>query len=153
MTHPFIQHLLEDHETQRNLAKKLAQAQTREEKDKFRQSLYEALYPHIEGEDASIFPYLNWFEGAAHLGALEAMQEHHVDRILLDELIATDLDDEVLIAKAMVLKEVNAHHLAEEEEKHFPRLVDLADDEKLDALFEKYESAEENFKKNQGNIS
>ena len=148
MTHPFIQHLLEDHETQRDLANKLVQAETREEKDNFRQSLYDALYPHIEGEDASIFSFLKGYKGETRQGALEAMQEHHLDRILLEELMAANLKDEELLAKAQVLKEVNAHHLREEEEKHFPRLVDLADNEKLDALFEKYESAEENFKKN-----
>lgn len=147
MTHPFIQHLLEDHETQRNLAEKLVQAETRGEKDKFRQSLYQALYPHIEGEDASIFAFLKGFEGETRQDALEAMQEHHVDRILLDELIAADLEDEAFTAKARVLKEVNGHHLEEEEEKHFPRLVELADKDQLNELFQSYEAAEENFKK------
>jgi len=145
MTHPFIEHLLEDHEKQRQLADKLVKAETMEDKKKFRQDLYDALYPHVEGEDASIFSYLLDAGDEARAGALEAMQEHHVDRILLDELMALDLDDEVLIAKAKVLQEVNDHHLDEEEEEHFPRLVDLADDDKLDELFEKYESTEHEF--------
>ena len=146
MTHPFIQHLLKDHETQRKLAKKLSEANSAEEKRDYRQSLYDALYPHIEGEDASIFKYLKDVEGEAHAGALEAIQEHHVDRLLLDELMTMDLDDENLIAKAKVLKEINGHHLDEEEEEHFPKLVELADDHKLNELFEAYESAEENFR-------
>jgi len=146
MTHPFIQHLLKDHQTQRDAARNLAQAKTVEERAEYRQTLYDALYPHIEGEDASIFKYLKELEGEAHAGALEAMQEHHVDRMLLDELMALDLEDENLIAKAKVLKEINGHHLDEEEEEHFPKLVELADENKLDALFAAYESAEENFK-------
>ncbi len=142
MTHPYIEHLLKDHKKQRKLEKKLIKAETDEDKEKYRQKLYDALYPHIEGEDASIFDFLVKKGGEAKAGALEAMQEHHVDRVLLDELMALDVDDEVFIAKAKVLREVNNHHLKEEEKEHFPRLESLASEEELDALFEVYESAE-----------
>ena len=142
MTHPYIEHLLKDHKKQRKLEKKLIKAETDEDKEKYRQKLYDALYPHIEGEDASIFDFLVKKGGEAKAGALEAMQEHHVDRVLLDELMALDVDDEVFIAKAKVLREVNNHHLKEEETEHFPRLESLASEEELDALFEAYESAE-----------
>lgn len=142
MTHPYIEHLLKDHKKQRKLEKKLIKAETREDKEKYRQKLYDALYPHIEGENASIFDFLVKKGDEAKAGALEAMQEHHVDRILLDELMALDVDDEVFIAKAKVLREVNNHHLKEEEKEHFPLLESLASEEELDALFEAYESAE-----------
>lgn len=142
MTHPYIKHLLKDHKKQRKLEKKLVKAETREDKEKFRQKLFDALYPHIEGEDASIFDFLAKKGDEAKAGALEAMQEHHVDRLLLDELMALDVDDEVFIAKAKVLREVNNHHLKEEEKEHFPLLESLASTEELDALFEAYESAE-----------
>lgn len=142
MTHPYIEHLLKDHKKQRKLEKKLIKAETREDKEKYRQKLYDALYPHIEGENASIFDFLVKKGDEAKAGALEAMQEHHVDRVLLDELMALDVDDEVFITKAKVLREVNNHHLKEEEKEHFPRLESLASEEELDALFEAYESAE-----------
>jgi len=142
MTHPYIEHLLKDHKKQRKLEKKLVKAETREDKEKYRQKLFDALYPHIEGEDASIFDFLAKKGDEAKAGALEAMQEHHVDRILLDELMALDVDDEVFIAKAKVLREVNNHHLKEEEKEHFPLLESLASEEELDALFEAYEHAE-----------
>lgn len=142
MTHPYIEHLLKDHKKQRKLEKKLVKAETREDKEKYRQKLYDALFPHIEGEDASIFDFLAKKGDDAKAGALEAMQEHHIDRILLDELMAMDVDDEIFIAKAKVLREVNNHHLKEEEEEHFPRLESLASEEELDALFEAYKSAE-----------
>lgn len=146
MKHPYIKHLLKDHKKQRKLEKKLVKAETREDKEKYRLKLYDALYPHIEGEDASIFDFLANKGDEAKAGALEAMQEHHVDRILLDELMALDVDDEVFIAKAKVLREVNNHHLKEEEKEHFPRLESLASEEELDALFEAYESAEHEVK-------
>jgi hypothetical protein len=143
MPHKFIEHLLKDHEKQRELAEKLVNAKTIDEKEKYRQELYDALYPHIMGEDASIFDYLKGQGKEARAGALEAMQEHHVDKILLKELMDLDPDDEIFTAKAKVLKEVNDHHLDEEEEEHFPLLQKLADDEMLDELFETYESTEE----------
>lgn len=146
MKHPYIKHLLKDHKKQRKLEKKLVKAETRENKEKYRLKLYDALYPHIEGEDASIFDFLTKKGDKAKAGALEAMQEHHVDRVLLDELMALDIDDEVFIAKAKVLREVNNHHLKEEEKEHFPRLESLASEEQLDALFEAYESAEHEVK-------
>lgn len=144
MTHPFIVHLLKDHEEQRRLAKELVQAKAIEDKKRLRQSFYEALYPHLEGEDASIFDFLKGKGDEARAGALEAMQEHHVDRILLRELMALDVEDELLTPKAKVLKEVNDHHLHEEEEEHFPRLQELASEAELDELFKMYESTEEN---------
>lgn len=148
MSHPYIAHLLKDHEKQRKFAKKLTEAETPEDVKKYRQALYDALFPHIEGEDASIFDYLMTAGDEARKGALEAMQEHHVDRVLLTELMEMDLNDERLMAKAKVLREVNDHHLDEEEEEHFPRLESLASESELDDLFTKYESAEEAFESN-----
>jgi hypothetical protein len=142
MTHPYIEHLLKDHKKQRKLEKKLVKSETREDKEKYRAELYDALYPHIMGEDASIFDYLQKQGDKARAGALEAMQEHHVDKVLLKELMDLDVDDEIFIAKAKVLREVNNHHLKEEEDEHFPRLEALASEEELDSLFEAYEHAE-----------
>ena len=142
MTHPYIEHLLKDHKKQRKLAKKLVKSESRQDKEKYRQELYDALYPHIMGEDASIFDYLQKQGDEARAGALEAMQEHHVDKVLLKELMDLDVDDEIFIAKAKVLREVNNHHLKEEEDEHFPRLESLASEEELDTLFEAYEHAE-----------
>ena len=145
MTHPYIEHLLEDHEKQRTLEDKLVNAKTNADKEKYRKELYDALRPHLEGEDASIFKFLVAKGGEAKAGALEAMQEHHLDRVLLGELMDLDLEDEIFTAKAKVLREVNNHHLEEEEEEHFPRLESLADKEELDTLFEAYENAEHEF--------
>jgi len=145
MTHPYIEHLLEDHEKQRTLEDKLVNAKTNADKEKYRKELFDALRPHLEGEDASIFKFLVAKGGEAKAGALEAMQEHHLDRVLLGELMDLDLEDEIFTAKAKVLREVNNHHLEEEEEEHFPRLESLADKEELDTLFEAYENAEHEF--------
>ena len=142
MTHPYIEHLLKDHQKQRALEDKLVEARASADKEKYRQELYKALRPHIEGEDASIFKFLVGKGGQAKAAALEAMQEHHLDKILLREMMELDVEDEVFTAKAKVLREINNHHLEEEEQEHFPRLESLASKEELDELFEAYEAAE-----------
>lgn len=142
MSHPFIKHLLEDHEEQRRLAKALSEAKTATEKEEYRQKLYEAISPHLEGEEASIFDFLKSQDEEVRADALEALQEHHVDRCLLGELMELDVEGEVLTAKAKVLEEINNHHLKEEEEKHFPRMETLASDDQMDELFQAYKAAE-----------
>lgn len=147
MTHPFIDHLMKDHAKQRRLSAELRQAQIQEERRRLRRDFYDALYPHLEGEDASIFDYLESSDSSAHQGALKAQEEHHVARILLDELMEIDPGSDEFQAKAAVLDELNRHHLDEEEQTHFPRLERLASSEKLDALFKTYEQTEEGIKK------
>jgi hemerythrin-like domain-containing protein len=147
MTHAFIDHLMKDHAKQRRLSAQLRKAHSIEERKDLRQAFFDALYPHLEGEDASIFSYLESSGSPAHEGALKAQEEHHVARVLLDELMNLDPGSDTFLAKAAVLDELNRHHLDEEEQTHFPRLEDLASQEKLDALFETYEQTEKDIKK------
>lgn len=143
MAHAFIEHLKKDHEKQREIGKKLREAKGAQEREKLRQQMYEALYPHLEGEEASIFDYMKKAGGKAREEALKATQEHHVDEMVLRELMDLDLDDEVFSAKAYVLDEFNRHHVDDEESTHFPMLEEMADNAKMDSLFERYEKAEE----------
>jgi hemerythrin-like domain-containing protein len=73
---------------------------------------------------------------------LEGIQEHHVAKFVLRELMDMDTGSEVFKAKAKVLDELNRHHIDEEEDDVFEHLKKL-DDSKLDSLFEQYEKAEE----------
>ena len=142
MNHPFIQHLKEDHEEQRRLSEELGKASTAEERKRLRKELYNALKPHIEGEDVSIFDYLESAGGQAREGALEAMQEHHIARVILRELMELDPEGDILNAKAKVLDESNRHHMKEEEQTHFPRLESMASKEEMDRLYKEYEKRE-----------
>lgn len=143
MNHPFIQHLMKDHKKQRRLGEELGKAKTVEERKRLRKELYNAIKPHIEGEDVSIFDYLESAGGQAREGALEAMQEHHVARVLLRELMELDPEGDILNAKAKVLHESNRHHMNEEEQTHFPRIESMASKEELDRLYKEYEEREE----------
>lgn len=144
MAHEFIQHLKEDHEKQRDLGQRLAKATDPKERDQLRKRMYEEVYPHMIGEEASIFPFMKKSGDAkAKDGAMEAVQEHHVGKIVLRELMDLSLESDVFKAKAKVLDELNRHHMDEEEEEHFPWLEGNCSAEQLGELFERYESAEE----------
>ncbi len=145
--HPFLKHLREDHEEQKKLGKQLIDASSPEEREKMRQKFYEELYPHMVGEEASMFKRLKGADDEEIRGdALENLQEHHVAKIVLRELMDLETDSEVFKAKAKVLDELNRHHLEEEEKEAFKHLQKLCSDQELSELFEQYEQAEEKAK-------
>jgi hemerythrin superfamily protein len=146
MPHPFIDHLVKDHQKQREVGKKLREATDPQQRESLLQQFREALVPHMEGEEASIFAYMQGANKKSKGAAMEAVQEHNVARVLLHELMDMKPDDPVFSAKASVLDELNLHHMNEEEKKQFLLLVDKAGAKKLDALYEDYEAAEKKAK-------
>ncbi len=143
MAHPFIEHLVEDHRKQQSVGGQLKDAVQSDVRNKLREALSEELLPHMAGEEASIFAYMQRSDDAEALKrALEAVQEHHVARLVLREIMDLPLDSEVFSAKAAVLSEFNEHHMKEEEDGHFPWLEKHASKEQLDGLFKEYETAE-----------
>lgn len=141
--HQFIRHLRSDHDKQRRLGTALKEAKTAEDREKLRKEMYEGLVPHMEGEEHSIFTYMRGSKDVhAKDGALEAIQEHHVGKMVMQEILDLTLDSEVFKAKASVLDELNRHHMEEEEKEHFPWLERNASERKLDELFKSYEEAE-----------
>lgn len=143
MAHEFIEHLLEDHEAQRRLGAQLRTTKDPQQREELRQEFWEELYPHMIGEEASLFAYMESAGSEAKEEALKAVQEHHVAKMVLRELMDLDVEGDTFMAKAYVLDELNRHHMEEEEETHFPMLQRMAQKEKLDELFEQYEEAEE----------
>jgi hemerythrin superfamily protein len=146
--HKFLVHLKKDHKEQKNLAKKLIEAKSPENRNTLRQQFYNSLYPHMVGEEASIFKLLAQTEDEeVRDDGLESLQEHHVSKFLLQELMELDTQNEVFKAKTKVLDELNRHHIKEEEKDIFGHLKKMCDDDQMNKLFEKYEKAEEEAKK------
>lgn len=145
--HEFLEHLRKDHEEQKNLGKKLSEAKDPDERESLRQRFYESLHPHIIGEEASIFPRLKESDDEeARDDGLEGLQEHHVAKLVLRELMDLEPDSDIFKAKAKVLDELNRHHIEEEEKDVFRHLKKLCSDEEMDKLFQQYEKAEEGAK-------
>jgi len=145
--HPFLKHLREDHEEQKKLGKQLIEAQSPEERKEMRQKFYEELYPHMVGEEASMFKRLKDADDEEiRADALESLQEHHVGKLVLRELMDLNTDSEIFKAKAKVLDELNRHHIEEEEKEAFEHLQKLCSDQEMSELFEQYEQAEDKAK-------
>ena len=145
--HEFLKHLKENHDKQKKIGERLKEAEP-SEREALRQKFFMELYPHVLGEETSIFPRLikSDHEEAVE-DAHEALQEHHVAKLLLRELMEMQTDSPEFKAKAAVLDELNRHHIEEEEVGIFDHLKKLCDDKEMTALFEVYEKAEEKAKK------
>lgn len=72
----------------------------------------------------------------------EAYEEHHVARLVIEELPQVDPKDERFEAKMTVLEELIEHHV-EEEEKEMFKIADKLGDERLAELGEEMQSAME----------
>ncbi|HKO86685.1 MAG TPA: hemerythrin domain-containing protein [Actinomycetota bacterium] len=64
----------------------------------------------------------------------EAVEEHHVVKILLGELAGMSAEDEAFDAKVTVLMENVRHHVEEEEEEMLPQSEEVLDKEELTRL-------------------
>ena len=70
----------------------------------------------------------------------EALEEHHVVKIVLPEIAATDPSSEAFGAKAKVLKELVTHHAKEEERDMFPAAKKVLSEEELLQLGERMQA-------------
>ena len=146
--HEFLEHLKEDHEKQKKLGKQLYSTADPDTRNRLRKEFYVELYPHIIGEEASMFKRLKDSENEEiRDDSMEGLQEHHVSKIVLRELMEIETGGDLFKAKAKVLDELNRHHIEEEEEDVFKHLQNVCSTEELSELFEAYETAEENAKK------
>jgi hemerythrin superfamily protein len=66
----------------------------------------------------------------------EAVEEHHVVKILLGELAGMSAEDEAFDAKVTVLMENVRHHVEEEEEEMLPQSEEILGKEELTRLGE-----------------
>jgi hemerythrin-like domain-containing protein len=70
----------------------------------------------------------------------EAIEEHHLVKIVLPEIAATDPASEAFGAKAKVLKELVTHHAKEEERDMFPEAKKVLSEEELLQLGERMQA-------------
>lgn len=97
----------------------------------------EALTVHADIEETVFYPAVRAEGGDAKEDIGEAVEEHHVVKILIAEIGQLSPDDEAYKSKATVLMELVRHHVEEEEDDLFPtvrselgrnRLLELGDE-------------------------
>ena len=69
----------------------------------------------------------------------EAYEEHHFVNTIIDELSATEVEDDEWKAKLTVLKENIEHHVHEEEHEMFPKAKEILDAKALEKMAEQIE--------------
>lgn len=127
--HEFVKHILETLEdtTERAVKTRLESFQ----------KLVKEFTIHGEFEEKYFYPLLKE-KSDTHDLVLEAYEEHHEVKLMLQEIEALTPDDERWIAKLTVVKENIEHHVKEEENSLFPKAKNLISEPELDQLEKEY---------------
>ena len=122
--------LTKQHKEVKALFKKVTKAENAGERRKLLEKITTALQAHTAIEEELFYPAVRSLgsEKAEEMVA-EALEEHHVVKLVLHELPSVDLDDERFEAKMTVLSELVEHHADEEEEEMFKTAQKIGDDE------------------------
>jgi len=99
----------------------------------------EALTVHAHIEETVFYPAVRGEVADTSDDVGEAVEEHHVVKILVGELEDMSPDDEAYKAKATVLMELVRHHVEEEEDELFPEVRSALGRNRLRELGEQME--------------
>lgn len=141
MSATIVEALKKEHEKLRSLFK-----QIHENKEKIPVSDLKLAFPelqalllaHSEAEESSLYKPLDE-AGELKDEVMEGREEHHIATVLLQEMSAAGIADDVWLAKFEVLRESLEHHLGEEEEEIFPVAEKLFSRQEARELGERYE--------------
>lgn len=118
------QMLKRDHEEVKQLFKQFEDANAREQQ-RIVEEATKLLTVHAQLEEQLVYPQLREIVKEQDIIA-EALEEHHVAKMLIQELQGLEPSDERYAAKFTVLMESVQHHIREEEKEMLPQL-DKAD--------------------------
>ncbi len=134
--------LKQDHDKVKQLLDMVTEKESQPREELFAQ-IEKELHDHMEGEENYFYPALEDEEDSREK-ILEAYEEHHVAKTVLDELGGTSPEDETWLPKMKVLKELVNHHIQEEEKNVFKMArKQLSDDEADDICEQIMESKRE----------
>lgn len=111
--------LKEDHSRVKQMFEKFLQLEEEQEKAPLLKSIIEELLVHTSVEEELVYPIL--MDEDREL-ALESLEEHHVVKLVIEELGKLNASDERTKAKVKVLSELVQKHIQEEENQAFPDL-------------------------------
>jgi hemerythrin superfamily protein len=118
--------LKQDHKTVERLFKSYEKAHKQEAPAKQRRAIVDdiirELSVHASIEETVFYPTVRAVLPDIEDDVLEGIEEHHVVKWTLDELVGMDADHERFHAKVTVLMESVRHHVEEEEQEMFPEV-------------------------------
>ena len=117
--------LLEDHRKVNKLFKDFEKAKTSEEKQQIARTVCNELAVHAALEEELFYPAVREIDPEKFGDLLdEAKVEHATAKDLIAQIEGMGPGDELFDAKVTVLGEYVKHHVHEEEEQLFPKLVE-----------------------------
>jgi ribosome recycling factor len=126
--------LKKQHKEVKALFKKLEKIENGRARRQVLDDIAVALQGHTTIEEEMFYPAVRGLETQkAEEMVLEALEEHHVVKLVLAELPRINTEDERFEAKMTVLSELVEHH-ADEEEKEMLKLAQKLGKDELDAL-------------------
>lgn len=128
--------LKQEHDTVEGLFKKFEEAGSRAHKTKRRlvDRMIQDLSAHAAIEEQVFYPAVREEVHAAGDDVLESLEEHHIVKWTLSELVDMDPEEERFKPKVTVLMESVRHHVGEEEEDLFPEVARAMSAERLEEL-------------------
>lgn len=136
-----IKLLKKDHKMVKNLFEEVKNLKGRkvQKKTDLIAQIKQALIVHVQVEEELVYPA--FMENRSMKEQVsEALEEHHVTKMLLAELDALQPDDERYDAKVKVLCEYLLHHVKEEEKEMFPEAQKRLSSKRLAALGKEVEA-------------
>ena len=130
-----FQLLKEDHQKVSGIFQQLEPTTERAEKTRTElfAKLKEELDIHARIEESVFYPAIKQAAETREI-VLEGFEEHHVIKMLLNELGAMPVDTEEWAAKLKVLQENVEHHVEEEEGEMFQKARQVLEEEQINEL-------------------
>lgn len=129
--------LKEDHQVVEKIIHKIENTTERAQKTREEEfsKLKRNLELHTKIEEKLLYPVLKQHK-ETHLKSLEALVEHNVVDVLLEQLSQEEVDSEEWTAKFLVLKENLMHHIKEEESILFPQAKQILNESQINNITE-----------------
>lgn len=125
--------LKKQHREVKGLFKKVEKTENASERRSLMETITEELQMHTTIEEEIFYPAVREVESKkAEQMIDEALEEHHVVKLVLAELPKVDPQDERFEAKMTVLSELVRHHVEEEESEMFKLAEKLGKEELSD---------------------
>lgn len=125
--------LKHDHEKVKDLFAKFQGTKGEKTRERLFAEIRQELELHSQLEEQVLYPVLKEHQETKAI-SLEGEQEHHVVKVLLNELSELPVQDEAFTAKLTVLQENVEHHIKEEEGEMFKQARQVLDKETLAQL-------------------
>lgn len=142
-----VELLKQDHEAVKALFRKFEKAKDAKQKEKIVRMAVEELKMHMSVEEELFYPAVREEFSEDEMEELmdEAVEEHHVVKLLIRELDDMGHEDERFNAKFTVLAENIEHHIEEEEGEMFPKVKRSdANSEEMAAQMIEFKQSSEN---------